>query len=67
MSNWQRWTGIMKAYPFSEDRLAKWEPPYVVQPKYDGVRCRAVPLDNGSYLLLSSEEKPPLGCACIKL
>ena len=56
MSNWQRWTGIMKAYPFSEDRLAKWEPPYVVQPKYDGVRCRAVPLDNGSYLLLSSEE-----------
>ena len=54
--NWQRWKGIMKAYPFEEKRLAKWEPPYIVQPKYDGVRCRAVPLDNGDFLLLSSEE-----------
>lgn len=55
MSNWQRWSGIMKAYPFEEKRLAKWEPPYIVQPKYDGVRCRAVPISSG-YLLLSSEE-----------
>ena len=55
---WQRWKGIMKAYPFEEKRLAKWEPPYIVQPKYDGVRCRAVPLDNGDFLLLSSEENP---------
>jgi len=54
-SQWQRWKNIMKCYPFSEDRLAKWEPPYIVQPKYDGVRCRAVPVENG-YLLLSSEE-----------
>jgi ATP-dependent DNA ligase len=46
----------MKGYPFEEKRLAKWQPPYIVQPKYDGVRCRAVPLENGSYLLLSSEE-----------
>ena len=45
----------MKAYPFEEKRLAKWEPPYIVQPKYDGVRCRAVPVESG-YLLLSSEE-----------
>lgn len=57
-SNWRRWKGIMKAYPFEEKRLAKWEPPYIVQPKYDGVRCRAVPLDNGDFLLLSSEENP---------
>lgn len=55
---WQRWKNIMKAYPFEEKRLAKWQPPYIVQPKYDGVRCRAVPssLSPGDYLLLSSEE-----------
>ena len=46
----------MKAVPFEEKRLAKWNPPYIVQPKFDGVRCRAVPLDNGEYILLSSEE-----------
>lgn len=57
-SNFQRWKNIMKCYPFEEKRLAKWEPPYIVQPKYDGVRCRAVPLDNGQYILLSSEENP---------
>lgn len=45
----------MKAYPFEEKRLAKWQPPYIVQPKYDGVRCRAVKIDTG-YILLSSEE-----------
>lgn len=53
---WQRWKGIMKAYPFEEKRLAKWSPPYIVQPKYDGVRCRAIRLENGEYILLSSEE-----------
>lgn len=56
MNKWQRWKGIMKCYPFEEKRLAKWEPPYIVQPKYDGVRCRAIPLDNGEFMLLSSEE-----------
>ena len=56
MPEYQRWKGIMKCYPFEEKRLAKWKPPYIVQPKYDGVRCRAVPLDNGEYILLSSEE-----------
>lgn len=55
MPEWQRWKGIMKCYPFEEKRLNKWEPPYIVQPKYDGVRCRAVPLESG-YILLSSEE-----------
>jgi len=55
MSKWQRWKNIMKCYPFEEKRLAKWQPPYIVQPKYDGVRCRAVNV-GGSYLLLSSEE-----------
>ena len=55
MPKWQRWKGIQKCYPFEEKRLAKWTPPYIVQPKYDGVRCRAVPIQDG-YLLLSSEE-----------
>jgi DNA ligase-1 len=55
MTEWQRWKNIMKAMPFEEKRLAKWEPPYLVQPKYDGVRCRAVPTASG-YLLFSSEE-----------
>lgn len=59
-NKWQRWKGIMKAVPFEEKRLLKWEPPYIVQPKYDGVRCRAIPVQTGlnpnEYLLLSSEE-----------
>lgn len=59
-NNWQRWKGIMKCYPFEESRLAKWQPPYIVQPKYDGVRCRAIPIQTGpkgdEFLLLSSEE-----------
>jgi len=52
---WQRWKNIMKCYPFEEKRLAKWEPPYLVQPKYDGFRCRAISTESG-YILLSSEE-----------
>jgi len=48
-------TGIQLCYPFEEKRLAKWEPPYIVQPKLDGIRCRAVPVGN-EYMLLSSEE-----------
>jgi DNA ligase 1 len=59
-SNFQRWKGIMKAYPFEESRLAKWAPPYIVQPKFDGVRCRSIPIQTGpkgnEVMLLSSEE-----------
>lgn len=59
-NKYQRWTGIMKAYPFEEKRLTKWDPPYIVQPKYNGFRCRAIPLKTGpkgnEYILLSSEE-----------
>lgn len=66
MSEWQRWSGIMKCVPFEEKRLAKWNPPYIVQPKYDGIRCRALKLhtvrldieSNSNHLLLSSEENP---------
>ena len=59
MAEHTRWKNIMKAYPFSEERLAKWQPPYIIQPKYDGVRCRAIPLSSAGgdkCLLLSSEE-----------
>ena len=59
-NSWQRWKGIMKCVPFEEKRLMKWKPPYIVQPKYDGVRCRAVHVTTGhsgdEYILLSSEE-----------
>lgn len=52
----QRWKNIMKCVPFEEKRLAKWPSPYIVQPKFDGFRCRVVPVGNGQYVLLSSEE-----------
>jgi DNA ligase-1 len=55
--SWVRRKGIQLAYPFEEKRLAKWEPPYIVQPKFDGDRCRAVPTQDG-HILLSSEENP---------
>lgn len=58
-NSWQRWKGIMKCVPFEEKRLAKWQPPYIIQPKYDGFRCRAIPIetgDKGEYIFLSSEE-----------
>lgn len=53
-------SGIMLACPFEEKRLLKWKPPYIVQPKLDGVRCRAVMKDPNifppRFKLLSSEE-----------
>lgn len=55
MQNWTRWKNIMKCVPFEEKRLSKWQPPYICQPKYDGVRCRAVRTETG-FILLSSEE-----------
>jgi ATP-dependent DNA ligase len=53
----QRWKGIMKCYPFSEDRLLKWSPPYIVQPKLDGDRCINKPLAAGSVLMTSEENQ----------
>ncbi len=47
-------SGIQLCYPFDEKRLAKWAPPFIVQPKLDGDRCRAVIVEN-SVVLLSSE------------
>lgn len=47
--------GIMLCYPFEESRLAKWEPPFIIQPKLDGDRARAI-IRNKVVTLLSSEE-----------
>lgn len=46
-------TGIQLAYPFDEKRLAKYNKPYIVQPKLDGERCRAV-LEDDVWVLYSS-------------
>ena len=51
-------SGIMLCYPFEEERLKKWRPPYIVQPKLDGERCRAVPSGmegDDAWLLISSQ------------
>lgn len=45
---------IMLCYPLEEKRLLKWEPPYMVQPKLDGVRCRALMIEK-EWFLISSE------------
>ena len=47
-------SGIMLASPINTRKLAGWKPPYLVQPKLDGVRCRAV-IANGRITLLSSQ------------
>jgi len=57
MSIWMRRSGIQLAYPFEEKRLAKWNPPFIMQPKLDGDRCRAVHDEHGFVTLYSSEEK----------
>ena len=53
-------TGIMLCQPLEEKCLAKWEPPYIVQPKLDGERCRATWQVEGHQLskpiLFTSEE-----------
>lgn len=58
-------SGIMLCYPFEEKRLLKWNPPYIVQPKLDGERCRYVNKDEYSFLF-SSEENPIWGVPHIK-
>jgi len=48
-------SGIMLCYPFEEKRLLKWRPPYIIQPKLDGDRMRAL-ITDGYAALFSSEE-----------
>jgi ATP-dependent DNA ligase len=56
--------GIQLAEPFSIKRLhnegrlsTKWRPPYIVQPKLDGERCRALVTQGERCILLSSSEE----------
>ena len=46
---------IMLCYPFEEKRLNQWNSLFIVQPKLDGDRCRAIFAEDGDVLLLSSE------------
>jgi len=47
--------GIMLAKPYEERLLRRFKPPYILQPKLKGLRCRAVPrFDGKGYMLLSS-------------
>lgn len=50
-------SGIQLCYPFEEKRLKKWQPPWIIQPKLDGERCRAKWSEHTkSWELLSSEQ-----------
>ena len=53
-STTNRRSGVMLCYPFEEKRLRTWKPPYIIQPKLDGVRCRALCTNEG-VTLVSSE------------
>jgi ATP-dependent DNA ligase len=55
MALWTRRSGIQLAYPFEAKRLTKYSQPYLVQPKLNGERCRAL-ITNRGVTLLSSEE-----------
>ena len=48
-------SGIQLCYPFEEKRLNRWNPPYIIQPKLDGERCRAVYDEEFGWTLISSE------------
>ena len=48
-------SGIQLCYPFEEKRLLRWNPPYIIQPKLDGERCRAVYDEECGWTLISSE------------
>ena len=55
-------SGIQLAMPFEERRIlnngrfqTRWTPPYIVQPKLNGERCRML-VEDGRCLLLSSSE-----------
>jgi len=50
--------GVQLAYPLEEKRLLKWRPPFIVQPKLDGERCRVLVNQDGTITLLSSEGNP---------
>lgn len=40
--------GVMLAYKYDRKRVKKWKPPIIIQPKYNGERCRAI-IEEGDY------------------
>lgn len=48
---------VMLCYPFEEKRLHKYSKPWIVQPKLEGDRCRAIGNVNG-WTLVSSQGNP---------
>jgi len=64
--HWQKRKGIMLCYPFDIKRLESWPKPYLVQPKLNGDRCRAIIRDN-DVILLSSEENLIVGVPHINI
>lgn len=48
----------MLCYPFEQKRLKTWQEPWLIQPKLDGDRARALRQPDGKWLLVSSEENP---------
>lgn len=59
-------SGIMLCYPFEEKRLRTYKKPYIIQPKLDGERCRAIFDDAGFVTLLSSEQNEIISVPHIK-
>lgn len=57
---------VMLAYPFCERRLSRWRKPFLMQPKFDGIRCQALITDIGdrhySVSLRSSQMNPIFSC-----
>jgi len=67
MSQWIRRKGVQLAAPYEEKRLAKWKPPWVIQPKLNGERGRAVFDSEGNLILYSSEENIVTGIPHINI
>ena len=54
--------GFMLAKPYEERLLRRFRPPYILQPKLKGLRCRVVPrFDGKGYMLLSSSAAEVVG------
>lgn len=61
MSMWQRREGIQLAYPFDQrrliggsNRIELWNKPWIVQPKFNGERCR-IEVGQNDVVMWSSE------------
>jgi len=57
--------GIMLAKPLDVKRLESWPLPYIIQPKLNGIRCRAI-INGEKVTLLSSQQNEILGVPHIK-